>query len=57
VDTHTAQVLKQTMVELDGSENTISFLNLKANVGVEADSFTLNPPDGTYINDLTKQKK
>ena len=57
MDTHTAQVLKQTMVELDGSENTISFLNLKANVGVEADSFTLNPPDGTYINDLTKQKK
>jgi len=57
VDTNTAQVLKSTVVDPDGSENTISFLNLKANLGVEADSFKINPPEGTRVDDFTKQKK
>ncbi len=54
VDPKTAQVLKSTVVDPDGSENTIAFLNLKTNVGVAADSFKLNPPEGTRIDDFTK---
>lgn len=57
VDTSTAQVLKSTVVDPDGSENTIAFLNLKTNVGIEADAFKINPPEGTRIDDFTKQKK
>ena len=57
VDTKTAQVLKSTVVDPDGSENTIAFLNLKTNVGIEADSFKINPPEGTRVDDFTKQKK
>ncbi|HZI05278.1 MAG TPA: outer membrane lipoprotein carrier protein LolA [Archangium sp.] len=57
VDPKTAQVLKSTVVDPDGSENTIAFLNLKTNVGVAADSFKLNPPEGTRIDDFTKQRK
>jgi outer membrane lipoprotein carrier protein len=57
VDTNTAQVLKSTVVDPDGSENTIAFLNLKTNVNIEADSFKINPPQGTRVDDFTKQKK
>jgi outer membrane lipoprotein carrier protein len=57
VDTNTAQVLKSTVVDPDGSENTISFMNLKSNVGVEKSSFAINPPEGTRVDDFTKQKK
>lgn len=57
VDTNTAQVLKSTVVDPDGSENTISFLNLKQNVGIAADSFKINPPEGTRVDDFTKPKK
>jgi outer membrane lipoprotein carrier protein len=57
VDTNTAQVLKSTVVDPDGSENTIAFLNLKTNVNIEADSFKINPPEGTRVDDFTKQKK
>lgn len=57
VDTQTAQVLKSTVVDPDGSENAISFLNLKQNVGVESGSFKINPPEGTRVDDFTKTKK
>jgi outer membrane lipoprotein carrier protein len=57
VDTKTAQVLKSTVVDPDGSENTIAFLNLKTNVGIETDSFKINPPEGTRVDDFTKKKK
>jgi outer membrane lipoprotein carrier protein len=57
VDTNTAQVLKSTVVDPDGSENTIAFLNLKTNAGVAAESFKINPPEGTRVDDFTKQKK
>jgi outer membrane lipoprotein carrier protein len=57
VDTNTAQVLKSTVVDPDGSENPIAFLNLKANMGVEADAFKINPPEGTHVEDFTKPKK
>ncbi len=54
VDPKTAQVLKSTVVDPDGSENAIAFLNLKTNVGVDAERFKINPPQGTRIDDLTK---
>ncbi|MBZ4376216.1 outer membrane lipoprotein carrier protein LolA [Corallococcus sp. AS-1-6] len=55
VDPSTAQVLKSTVVDPDGSENTIAFLDLKTNVGISADSFKLNPPEGTRVDDFTKK--
>jgi outer membrane lipoprotein carrier protein len=55
VDPKTAQVLKSTVVDPDGSENTIAFLDLKTNVGVASDSFKLNPPEGTRVDDFTKK--
>ncbi|WP_224241698.1 LolA family protein [Hyalangium gracile] len=57
VDPKTAQVLKSTVVDPDGSENAIAFLDLKTNVGIAADSFKINPPEGTRVDDFTKQKK
>ena len=57
VDPASAQVLKSTVVDPDGSENTISFLNLKTNVGIAADSFKLDVPDDTRVDDFTKGKK
>jgi outer membrane lipoprotein carrier protein len=57
VDSKTAQVLKSTVVDPDGSENAIAFLNLKTNVGVGADAFKINPPEGTRIDDYTKPRK
>lgn len=57
VDAKTAQVLKSTVVDPDGSENTIAFLDLKTNVGVSKDGFRLDPPKGTRIDDFTKQQK
>ncbi|QSQ17959.1 LolA family protein [Myxococcus landrumensis] len=57
VDPASAQVLKSTVVDPDGSENTISFLDLKTNVGLAADSFKLDVPDDTRVDDFTKQKK
>lgn len=57
VDSKTAQVLKSTVVDPDGSENTIAFLELKTNVGVSKDGFRLDPPKGTRIDDFTKQKQ
>jgi len=56
VDPKTAQVLKSTVVDPDGSENTISFLDLKTNVGIDADHFKLDVPKDTRVDDFTKQK-
>ncbi len=56
VDPKTAQVLKSTVIDSDGSENTIAFLSLKTNVGVSADRFKLNPPQGTRVDDFTRQR-
>lgn len=57
VDPKTAQVLKSTVVDPDGSENAIAFINLKTNVGIDADRFKINPPEGTRIDDFTKMRK
>jgi outer membrane lipoprotein carrier protein len=54
VDPKTAQVLKSTVVDPDGSENTIAFTDLKTNVGVGAERFKINPPEGTRVDDLTQ---
>ncbi|MBF5043741.1 outer membrane lipoprotein carrier protein LolA [Aggregicoccus sp. 17bor-14] len=57
VDPTSAQVLKSTVVDPDGSENVISFLDLKTNVGVKPEFFAINPPADTHIEDFTKAKK
>lgn len=61
VDPKTAQVLKSTVVDPDGSENAISFLNLKTNTGPAWDGgagsvdprFKLTPPPDTQVQDFT----
>ena len=54
VDPKTAQVLKSTVIDPDGSENAISFLNLKTNVGIDEKAFKLSPPPGTQVQDFTQ---
>lgn len=54
VEPKTAQVLKSTVIDPDGSENAIAFIELKTNVGIEADRFKINPPEGTRVDDLSK---
>ncbi len=61
VDPKSAQVLKSTVVDPDGSENAISFLNLKTNTGPSWDGgtgsvdprFKLSPPPDTQVQDFT----
>lgn len=61
VDPKSAQVLKSTVVDPDGSENAISFLNLKTNTGPAWDGgtgsvdprFKLSPPPDTQVQDFT----
>ncbi len=53
VDPQTAQVLKSTVVDPDGSENAITFLALTTNVGVEEKAFKLARPPGTQVQDFT----
>ena len=57
VDPASAQVLRSTVIDPDGSENAISFLGLTSNTGVAADAFKINPPQGTRIDDYTKPRK
>lgn len=54
VDEKTAQVLKSTVIDPDGSENAISFLNLKTNVGVKEEQFKVTPAPGTQFQDYLK---
>jgi outer membrane lipoprotein carrier protein len=54
VDPKTAQVLKSTVIDPDGSENAISFLDMKTNTGVDEKHFKLTPPEGTQIVDMSK---
>lgn len=55
VDPKTAQVLKSTVVDPDGSQNAITFSSLKTNLGVTADKFKIYPPPGTQIQDYTSR--
>jgi outer membrane lipoprotein carrier protein len=52
VDPTTAQVLKSTVVDPDGSVNAISFLRLKTNVALDDKVFKLVPPPGTQVQDF-----
>ncbi len=52
VDQATAQVLKSTVIDPDGSVNAISFLDLKTNTGVGEKAFKLTPPPGTQVQDF-----
>ena len=52
VDETTAQVLKSTVIDPDGSENAISFIGLKTNVGVNEAHFKITPPPGTQVQDF-----
>lgn len=56
VDPKTAQVVKSTVIDPDGSENAISFSALETNIGVAQDFFKLTPPAGTQLVDLTGAK-
>lgn len=51
-DSSTAQVLKSTVIDPDGSVNAISFLGLKTNTKVEDDAFKLTVPAGTQLQDF-----
>lgn len=53
VDTQTAQVVKSTVFDPDGSENAIAFSNLKTNTGVDEKHFKIVPPEGTQVIDMT----
>jgi outer membrane lipoprotein carrier protein len=52
VDERTAMVVKSTVIDPDGSENAISFLGLKTNVGIDEAHFRLTPPPGTQVQDF-----
>lgn len=54
VDPKTAQVLKSTVIDPDGSENAITFSALKTNVGIDEKAFKIVPPAGTQVIDLTQ---
>ncbi len=54
VDPKTAQVLRSTVIDPDGSENSITFLDMKTNQGVPKDRFKIKPPEDTQVVDLTK---
>jgi outer membrane lipoprotein carrier protein len=57
VDVKTGMVLKSTVIDPDGSENAISFLNLKTNVGVAESAFKISPPPGTQVQDFRTGEK
>lgn len=52
VDEKSAQVLKSTVIDPDGSENAISFIDLKTNVGVKDEAFKVTPAAGTQTQDF-----
>ena len=46
-----------TVVDPDGSENAISFLALKTNVGIDENHFKISPPPGTQVQDFLSGTK
>ncbi len=52
VDEKTGLVMKSTVIDPDGSENAITFLNLTTNVGVTEAAFKISPPPGTQVQDF-----
>lgn len=52
VDPRTAQVIRSIVIDPDGSENAITFLEMKTNTGVDEKTFKLSPPPGTQVQDF-----
>ncbi len=52
IDSKSAQVLQSTVIDPDGSENAIRFLNLVTNADLPDSHFKLSPPAGTQIQDF-----
>ncbi len=55
VDPKSARVLKSTVIDPDGSENVLAFVDFKANTGVDKERFKINPAAGTQVQDLNAQ--
>jgi len=56
VDPKTAQVRRSIVIDPDGSENAITFSEMKTNQGVGREVFKLTPPSDTQVIDYTKVK-
>ena len=57
IDPKSAQVIKSTVIDPDGSENAIGFGPLTVNSGVDEKNFKLTPPEGTQVIDYTQMGK
>jgi outer membrane lipoprotein carrier protein len=53
VDLASAQVRKSTVTDPDGSQNAITFTDLKTNTGIGEESFKLKLPADTQVQDFT----
>jgi len=51
LDAKTAQVRRSVVIDPDGSENSITFSDLRTNVGLDKDRFVLEVPEGTQVLD------
>jgi len=54
INPKTAQVMQSIVVDPDGSENRIRFLNWKENQDLKLEAFRLSIPDGTQFLDMMK---
>ncbi|MBL9037412.1 MAG: outer membrane lipoprotein carrier protein LolA [Archangium sp.] len=52
IDPASAQVVRSTVIDPDGSENAISFSKLTTNTNVDEAHFKLTPPPGTQVQDF-----
>lgn len=57
VDPRTAMVTRSVVFDQAGNENAVTFLDVKTNVGLGHDHFTLSPPENTVIHDYTAKPK
>lgn len=57
VDPNTAQVRRSIVIDPDGSENAITFSELKTNTGIKDDAFKLTPAANTQVIDMTRGPK
>lgn len=57
VDPATAQVRRSIVIDPDGSENAITFSELKTNTGLKDDAFKLTPAANTQVIDMTRGGK
>ena len=57
VEPRTAMVTRSVVFDQAGNENAVTFLEVKTNVGLGPDHFTLSPPENTVIHDYTAKTK